>query len=175
MRIFRKAVMSEFDPAARFSESYPAVPGSVRLAREATAAFAAHAGASVRAIDAVRLAASEAVTNAVVHAYDDDSGRINVAAWLVAGELWLLVADHGHGLRPHCDRLGLGLGLGLMAQLSDGFAVANRPGGGTELRMRFALNPAEDSDQVTSATFPASRPFSTIGRGPAHAFLSTTS
>jgi stage II sporulation protein AB (anti-sigma F factor) len=167
--------MSEFDPVAGFSESYPAVPGSVRQARDATAAFAAHAGATVRAIDAVRLAASEAVTNAVVHAYDEESGRINVAAWPVGGELWLLVADHGHGLRPRCDRLGLGLGLGLMAQVSDSFAIANRPGGGTVLRMRFALNPAEDWDQMTSATVPASRSFSTIATGPASAFFSTTS
>jgi anti-sigma regulatory factor (Ser/Thr protein kinase) len=118
----------------------------VRLARDATAAFAARAGASSSAIDAVRLAASEAVTNAVVHAYDDDRGHFKVAAWLVGGELWLLVADYGHGVRPHCGRPGLRLGLGLISQLSDGYAVANRSGGGTELRMRFSLTRQEDLD-----------------------------
>ena len=151
-RISRRAVLSEFDPAIGFTKSYPAVPGSVRLARDATAAFAARAGASSSAIDAVRLAASEAVTNAVVHAYDDDSGHFTVAAWLVGEELWLLVADHGHGVRPHCDPPGLGFGLRLIAQLSDGYAVTNRSGGGTELRMRFALTRAEDCDELGSAT-----------------------
>ena len=161
-RISRRAVLSEFDLAIGFTKSYPAVPGSVRLARDATAAFAARAGASSSAIDAVRLAASEAVTNAVVHAYDDDnSGHFKVAAWLVGEELWLLVADRGHGVRPHCDRSGLGFGLGLISQLSDGYAVTNRSEGGTELRMRFALTRAEDCSGLGSATGPVSPRLST--------------
>jgi anti-sigma regulatory factor (Ser/Thr protein kinase) len=162
MRISRRAVLSELDPVAGFSESYPAVPESVRLARDGTAAFAARAGASTGAIDAVRLAVSEAVTNAVVHAYDDEEcGRITVAGWLVGGALWLLVADDGHGLRPRWERRGSGLGLALIGQLTDGFAVANRSGCGTELRMRFALTPAEDSVAVSAARGPASPSFFT--------------
>jgi len=122
------------------------VPGSVRLARDAMTKFAAAAGAGERELAAVQLAVSEALTNAVVHAYDDDPGQIDVAAWLAAGELWVLVADDGHGLRPPGDRPGLRLGLGLISQLSDGFALVNRSCGGAELRMRFALTSSAASE-----------------------------
>jgi anti-sigma regulatory factor (Ser/Thr protein kinase) len=144
------------------SESYPAVADSVPEARNAVAAFAASAGADSELVDAARLATSEAVTNAVVHAYRRRrSGHIHVASWLVGEELWVLVADDGSGLRPRVDSPGLGLGLSLIAQLCDGLAVVKRANGGTELRMRFDVE-HQSRGSVSSAIRPASRSFSTI-------------
>src|SRR6202043_2175521 len=97
------------------------------------------AGATASQVDAVRLAASEALTNAVVHAYRDEPGGIHVNAAVVASELWILISDDGCGLQPRGDRPGLGLGLGLISQVSDDFAIVSRASGGTEVRIRFNL------------------------------------
>jgi hypothetical protein len=58
----------------------------------------------------------------------------------VPGELWILIADDGAGLRAEgSDNRGLGLGLGWMAQFSDGFTLLTRSSGGLEVRLRFEL------------------------------------
>lgn len=126
-------------PGESRSESYPAVAESVARARAAVTAFAEEAGAHGERLDTIRLAASEAITNAVKHAYTDHDGAINVSASYVEDELWVLIADSGSGLRPHSKRPGLGLGLTLIAQLADDFRIHSRAAGGTELQMLFRL------------------------------------
>lgn len=59
------------------SHTYPAVADSVPGAREALSTFARAGGATDNQLDSIRLAVSEATTNVVVHAYEDDSGRIH--------------------------------------------------------------------------------------------------
>ena len=119
--------------------TFPAVADSVPRAREALSTFARAAGASAEQLDSIRLAVSEAATNVVVHAYDDDAGRILLDAGLSAGELWVLIADDGLGMRPQIQSPGLGFGLSLMSQVCDEFEIAKRSSGGLEVRMRFAL------------------------------------
>jgi anti-sigma regulatory factor (Ser/Thr protein kinase) len=120
--------------------TFPAVPDSVPRAREALSTFARAAGASGEQLDSIRLAVSEAATNVVVHAYNDDAGRILLDAGLSAGELWVLIADDGRGMRPQIQSTGLGFGLSLMSQVCDEFEIAKRSSGGLEVRMRFALS-----------------------------------
>jgi anti-sigma regulatory factor (Ser/Thr protein kinase) len=122
------------------SHTYPAVADSVPRAREALSTFARSAGATDDQLDSIRLAVSEATTNVVVHAYDDDSGRIQLDAGLAAGELWVQIADDGLGMRPQIESPGLGFGLSLISQVCDKFEIAKRSSGGLELRMRFALD-----------------------------------
>lgn len=123
-----------------FSQCYPAVPETVAQARNALTSFAGDAGADADQLEAIRLAASEAVTNAIMHAYDKgQKGTVQVSASYVEDELWLLVADTGNGLRPRDKSPGLGLGLALIAQLADEFQILSRGSGGTELRLRFKL------------------------------------
>ncbi len=128
------------DAAKTLCLTYPAEPESVSRARRALREFAVEAGADQRQVDAVRLAGSEAVTNAVVHAYRKEPGNVYVTAVLVRTELCILIADDGCGLEPHTDRPGLGLGLGLISKVSDEVTIAPRAGGGTEVRMRFKLH-----------------------------------
>lgn len=144
------------------TESYLAVPDSVPRARTNLAALAAAAGASRQRVDEIRLAVSEAVTNAVVHAYRGrPPGRIQVTAAEVSGEMWVLIADDGSGLDARADSEGLGTGLALISQLSDDFAIVKRSSGGTEVRMRFDLVDASDAGpphsrgSVASAVAPA--------------------
>lgn len=125
--------------ANTLTASYPAGPDAVGRARHTLSKFAVAAGADREQVDAVALAASEAVTNAVLHAYRDKPGSVHVTAAVVSEELWVLVGDDGVGLEPGPERPGLGLGLALIAQVSDELAVVSRAGGGIEVRMRFDL------------------------------------
>ncbi len=125
--------------ATTLTITYPAEPDSVARARHALSDFAATAGANRKQVDAVRLATSEAVTNAVLHAYRGEPGTVHVAAAVVSDELWILIGDDGCGLQSRPDRPGLGLGLALISQLSDELVVVPRASGGIEVRMRFAL------------------------------------
>lgn len=92
------------------SLTYRAEPETVPRARRAMSDFARAAGADSRQVDAVRLASSEAITNAVTHAYREQPGPVYVTAALVEGELWILIADDGVRAgaadRPARPRLG---------------------------------------------------------------------
>jgi serine/threonine-protein kinase RsbW len=127
------------DVARTLSLTYRAEPDSVSSARHALGEFALQAGAEARQVDAIRLACSEALTNVVRHAYVDAPGSVYVTAAVASDEIWVLVADDGCGLEPRTGRPGLGLGLGLIAQVSDDLVVVPRASGGTEVRMRFSL------------------------------------
>ncbi len=127
--------------ASAFHQVYPAVATSVRAVRTALRQFAHGLGLPAETRDAVTLAASEAATNVVVHAYpeQDPPGTIEVNATVAMDELWVIVTDTGLGLRPRLDSPGLGLGLAIIAQLADGVDLVRPSSGGLELRMRFAL------------------------------------
>ncbi len=121
------------------SSSYPAVAETVPRTRRRLAGIAACAGATAEQLDRVRLAVSEAVTNAVEHAYDDGEGLVHVSAVAAGGHLLVLVADDGRGLTGSRNREGLGLGLSVAARMSDGFELAKRSCGGVEVQMQFNL------------------------------------
>lgn len=130
---------SESARGTQLTQCFPAVPESVPEARRALAAFATEAGAYGEQLDNIRLAASEAFANVVQHAYGNHSGRMYLTAAVAADELYVLVGDDGGGVRPGSEKMGLGVGLGLIAHASDELTILKRGSGGTELRMRFAL------------------------------------
>ena len=123
------------------NESYPAAPASVPRARNTVVEFAAGSGASTVQLEAIKLSVSEAVSNAIVHAYDGGGGEVHVMAGLAAGELWVFVADDGCGFQAPARHPGLGWGLPLIAHMADGLEIAQRAEGGTEIRMRFGIGP----------------------------------
>jgi anti-sigma regulatory factor (Ser/Thr protein kinase) len=128
------------DSAMQLSSNLPAVAASVACMRGEAAALAAGAGASQEQVDRVRLAVSEAVTNVIEHAYGGGAyGRIHMAAAVEAGELLVLVSDEGGGIDSRRDSLGLGLGLGLMAEACDGLTISARSSGGVDVQMRFEV------------------------------------
>jgi anti-sigma regulatory factor (Ser/Thr protein kinase) len=125
---------------ARISRTYPALAESIPQARAMIAAFSAEAGATQQQQEEVRLVVSEAVTNAVLHAYPDTPGEVHVTAAVVSDELWILIADDGRGLCVRGDSPGLGLGLVWMAEFSDGMTLVTRSCGGVEVRVRYMLD-----------------------------------
>jgi anti-sigma regulatory factor (Ser/Thr protein kinase) len=123
------------------SESRLADASSVGWARRAVAELAVAAGMQGERLEDVRLAVSEAVTNTVAYAYDGAPGDVHVIAAVVSGELWIVIADDGMGMSKRPSEIrGLGLGLGLMARVSDALTILTRSSGGVEVQMRFHLH-----------------------------------
>lgn len=122
----------------------PADRDEVAGLRHRVVAHAAQHNVPEPPINDIALALSEAVTNAVIHAYEGtDPGQITVQLDIDSGDnrVRVLVADDGHGMIPRADTPGLGLGLPLIAQLAEVFEIRTPPSGkGTEICMSFRLN-----------------------------------
>ena len=118
--------------------TFPGTPPGVGALRRAVAEVARRAGLPKDAVDAARLAASEAASNAVVHGYREHKGDLRLLARVEQGELHLVIADEGAGLAPRSDSPGLGLGLPLMALVSERCEVVSGPEG-TEIHLAFAV------------------------------------
>jgi serine/threonine-protein kinase RsbW/stage II sporulation protein AB (anti-sigma F factor) len=127
--------------SAPLRRSLPAVPASVPVLRAAVADYVTAAGVGPPQIDAVKLAVSEAVTNAVMHAYleADEPGEVRVDTCLREGEIRVVVSDDGLGMMPRLDSPGLGVGLPFIADTADTLDIASGEGGGTVLRMSFKV------------------------------------
>jgi serine/threonine-protein kinase RsbW/stage II sporulation protein AB (anti-sigma F factor) len=116
-----------------------AVPDSVGRARQAVVAFAGRH--ELAAAPDVALAVTEAVTNAVVHAYRDGAGgEVRVVACALETGLLVVVRDYGCGMLPNPGSPGAGLGLAVIGALAGEMNI-ERPdeGGGTRVRIRFKL------------------------------------
>jgi serine/threonine-protein kinase RsbW/stage II sporulation protein AB (anti-sigma F factor) len=144
---------------------FDATPQSVPQARRAVACWAVIEGAAGGDLDRIRLAVSEAVTNAVVHAYSAPTGGIvRVTAGGSAGELTVLVADDGCGIGAAPESPGLGLGLGVIEECCDALTISSRAAGGIQLEMRFRLRGWEEPralrlrSQVRGSVTSARRP-----------------
>lgn len=119
-----------------------ATPAAVPEARRAVRRVAASNGACEDDLDRIGLAVSEAVTNAIVHAYAQArAGAIQLTAVAVEDELSVLVADDGCGLGWAPASPGLGLGMGVIECSADALTITTRASGGTLLEMLFRLRP----------------------------------
>jgi anti-sigma regulatory factor (Ser/Thr protein kinase) len=134
----------------------PARPEGVAVVRQALAGMADALDFDVAVLADMKMAVSEACTNVVVHAYDDSDGTLEVDMTAEDAGLTIRVRDYGSGIHPQVNRSrevpALGLGLPLIAALSDSFELHGSAGQGTEVRMTFAYlresDPA-DSNPVT--------------------------
>ena len=124
--------------------TFEACPQSVAEVRRFATLFAAENGISDDVQQGVALAVSEAASNVVVHAYRDSGGRgeIEIEIAVADGDLTINVRDQGSGMAPRADSPGLGLGMPLIANLADALEIRTLDGGGTEVRMRFAVRQA---------------------------------
>src|SRR5438105_3538961 len=100
----------------------PAVPDSVPRLRTHVVDFAARREVVDPPISDLKLALSEAITNAVVHAFRQNTpGTVTVTLTVdpEGREVKALVLDDGLGCKPRADSPGLGLGLPLIATLAE--------------------------------------------------------
>jgi serine/threonine-protein kinase RsbW len=91
--------------------------------------------------DAVALAATEAITNVVRHAYPGSAGPVTLSVEASAEELLVVVADEGIGWRKATMFLepSLGIGLALIHELCASARI-EPTNTGTTVTMRFTKN-----------------------------------
>ena len=125
------------------------------LARAAVAAFAAQLDPTLDELGDIKTAVSEAVTNAIVHAYPQEIGKIALRACIFDGNLLeITVRDWGCGIadvekarEPLYTTGGeerSGMGFTIMESFMDSLAVRSKNGKGTVVTMkrRIALRTA---------------------------------
>ena len=139
--------LEESGSRTAFGRTVPAVPENVAGLRHAVVDLAARHGAPERVQTDLALAVGEACANVVVHAYPPgDTGPMIVQASVVGErEIVITVVDQGQGMTPRPDSPGLGLGLPLIANLSDRLEIQDGPDGvGTQVEMVFLLKRTAD-------------------------------
>jgi serine/threonine-protein kinase RsbW len=133
--------MSEFRPAPEVVLNMPARAEGVGVVRQALAGIADALAFDAAVLSDMKMAVTEACTNVVVHAYDQDAGQLEVQMLAGDDDLTIVVRDYGTGIQPRPARTeppALGLGLPLIAALTDAFELRGTAGQGTEVRMTFA-------------------------------------
>ena len=117
----------------------PATPSAVSLLRHRAAEFVSTAGASDEVTQAVALAVSETVTNAVVHAYDgQERGQVRVSCHADGERFVVEVADDGAGMWLRQDSPGIGHGLAMVGAVAAALNIGRGADGrGTVVTMAF--------------------------------------
>ena len=129
---------------------FPSRSSNEGFARAAVACFAAQMDPTLNELEDMKTAVSEAVTNAIVHAYPDAIGKVTVRARICPGNvLELTVKDHGRGIadvakarEPLFTTGGeerSGMGFTIMESFMDKLTVRSVPGRGTTVVMRKKL------------------------------------
>ena len=123
---------------SRAEISVPATLTSIRSVRNWVARIAVEEGADSQLASDITLCVDEAVTNAIAHGYDEDSGRVEVSVESDGRELTVLVRDQGKGVDQFGQEGELGFGLKIIDRLTRRYMVSSAPALGTEVRMIFA-------------------------------------
>ena len=131
---------------------FPSKSVNEGYARSAVAAFAAQLDPTMEELGDIRTAVSEAVTNAIVHAYPDSIGTIWLKARILEGNiLEITVRDKGLGIpdvkqamEPLFTTGGeerAGLGFAVMQSFCDSVRVSSTVGKGTSVTLLKRFTP----------------------------------
>jgi serine/threonine-protein kinase RsbW len=136
----------------------PARAENIAVVRHAFGALEDAYALDAQILADIRLAVTEACTNVVVHAYPDGTeGPMEILATLLGDELTVVVRDEGRGIGPRPDSPGLGLGLPLIASLTESVQLGRDDEERTEVRMTFSLtNPPHHYDDGAAVQHVAS-------------------
>ena len=117
------------------------------FARVGVASFASQLDPTLEEISDVKTAVSEAVTNAIIHGYENGDGTIIIEVTLTGNELTLTISDNGIGIedlelamqplytsRPDLERSGMGFTV--METFMDSLKVESIKGKGTKVIMK---------------------------------------
>lgn len=131
--------------------NFPSKSCNEAFARSAVACFAAQLDPTMEELGDIRTAVSEAVTNAIVHAYPDELGTVTVRCRILKDNvLDIVVKDKGIGIadveqakRPMFTTGGTdrsGMGFTIMESFMTAFELSSTPGQGTTVHMRRKLS-----------------------------------
>ena len=117
------------------------------FARVAVAAFVSQLDPTLDVISDIKTAVSEAVTNAIVHGYANQNGKVRMRLKSIQNQVIIEVHDDGVGIdnvhkameplyttKPEQERSGMGFSF--MEAFMDDLRVASAPGKGTTVLMR---------------------------------------
>lgn len=122
---------------------------NVSVARLVAATVAAEANLTLHEVDEIKVAVSEAVSNAVIHGYEGrEDGIVEFAIDIYEDRIVYVVSDCGKGIADveaarepaySSDPERMGLGFAFMESFMDELAVTSAPGEGTIVRMTKRL------------------------------------
>ena len=129
---------------------FPSKSSNEAFARSAVSCFAAQLDPTIEELGDIRTAVSEAVTNAIVHAYPDELGIISLRCRILKDNvLDIVIRDRGAGIadveqarRPMYTTGGSdrsGMGFTIMESFMTNLEIVSRPGKGTTVHMRRKL------------------------------------
>ena len=129
---------------------FPSRSSNEAFARSAVACFAAQLDPTMEELGDIRTAVSEAVTNAIVHAYPEELGTVILRCRILKDNvLDIVVKDRGIGIadieqakRPMYTTGGAdrsGMGFTIMESFMTSMEVTSSPGKGTTVHMRRKL------------------------------------
>ena len=129
---------------------FPSKSTNEAFARSAVSCFAAQMDPTIEELGDIRTAVSEAVTNAIVHAYPDGLGTVTLRCRILKGNtLDIVVKDKGVGIadidqarRPMFTTGGMdrsGMGFTIMESFMTNLDITSEPGKGTSVHMRRKL------------------------------------
>ena len=129
---------------------FPSHSSNESFARTAVACFAAQMDPTLNELEDIKTSVSEAVTNAIVHAYPDTIGKVQLRVRICEGNvLEITVKDRGRGI-PDVDKARepmfttggeerSGMGFTIMESFMDKLTVKSMPGRGTTVSMKKKL------------------------------------
>lgn len=116
------------------------------FARVTVAAFAAQLDPTVEELADIKTAVSEAVTNCIIHGYEDKLGIVKIIGKLRADEIYIEISDKGKGIedikaareslfttKPNLERSGMGFTI--MESFMDIVNIESVVGLGTKVMM----------------------------------------
>ena len=134
--------------------TFEALSVNESFARVAVAAFATQLDPTLEEIADIKTAVSEAVTNSVIHGYEEKGGKIYIDCSFEDKTLDISIKDEGKGIenidrarepmfttRPECERSGMGFTF--MELFMDGLEVLSEKDKGTTVKMRKIIGKAE--------------------------------
>lgn len=119
----------------------PAAAEYLGMARVVAATYAAALPFTVTELEELKVAVSEAVTNAIRHGYPTGVGEITLVLDRLDGQVIVEVADQGVGLQETAtageavDEEQMGLGFAFMRSFMDRMEIESGEGRGTRVRM----------------------------------------
>lgn len=121
------------------------------FARMVVAGFVAQLDPTIEEIADIKTAVSEAVTNAVIHAYNGGVGKITITCKMYSHEIYIEISDNGVGIeniekameplyttRPELERSGMGFAF--MEAFMDDLEVESVVGKGTTVKMKKQIH-----------------------------------
>lgn len=137
--------------------SFPALSENESFARMAVSAFVMPGNPTLEELSDIKTAISEAVTNAILHGYNQDGiGKVHMRFEREEDSFTFIVWDEGVGIenveqameplytsRPELERSGMGFSF--MEAFMDSLAVESEPGKGTKVTMTKSLGTNADA------------------------------